>query len=465
MMEKRSLPEPNLNCWKSSFRPESNIGATLDDRIKLTALIGSGACGAVYSAVNLESRERVAVKVLPKLSNPRLYKASDDTLSPPSPTPKRRKKESSEPWPISFEQATRFHVDNPQCRAYREAAIHLSLHEHPYIVSLHEILDSQDLLWLVLDYYPSGDLFHAVTDLGWYTQEEDDRIKLIFNQILDAVEYCHYLNIYHCDLKPENILVSDSGDHVCLADFGLATKHAISRDHGCGSSFYMSPERVEVSLRVGRTGFSTKASDIWALGVILLNLVCGRNPWRKASLQDASYVKFRREADFLPRILPISRELNNVMRRIFYTKPSKCISLEELRALVNACPVLRPSKSKDSTTLSSASSSSSSSSYLFSSMAAKRHPSLFASHCRLAHRVAKNSLQAQGNAGSQPLAKKVAPLTPISSPQINGSVSPSALAVEIALSPGTQYPTEFSSEPVTWSDPPYLNTPPTEFTT
>lgn len=81
-------------------------------------------------------------------------------------------------------------------------------------------------------------------------------------------------------------------------------------------------------------------NDIWSLGVILVNLTCGRNPWKQASFQDSTYRAFARNPAFLKSILPITDELNDVLARIFDPSPEYRITISELRDRILACPQL-----------------------------------------------------------------------------------------------------------------------------
>ncbi|KAH3666579.1 hypothetical protein OGAPHI_003440, partial [Ogataea philodendri] len=93
------------------------------------------------------------------------------------------------------------------------------------------------------------------------------------------------MGVYHCDIKPENILL-DASDNVYLCDFGLATDSKYLAPNVCvGSFYYMAPERILYSsapLETETAVLPTATSDIWSLGIILINLVCMRNPWLKA---------------------------------------------------------------------------------------------------------------------------------------------------------------------------------------
>lgn len=84
--------------------------------------------------------------------------------------------------------------------------------------------------------------------------------------------------------------------------------------------------------------YATAPNDVWSLGVILVNLTCGRNPWKKASPDDSTFRAFLKDPNFLSSILPLAPELTMVLRRIFECDPQKRITLNELRELILACP-------------------------------------------------------------------------------------------------------------------------------
>jgi serine/threonine protein kinase len=170
-------------------------------------ILGTGAYGVVYSALDTKTFRWYAVKALSKTS------ANGRPL----------------------EQKAREYQQ-------REISLHYQASAHPNIVSMLKIVDDPDCTYVILEYCPEGDLFSNITERGRYVSN-DALVRRVFLQILDATEHCHRLGIYHRDLKPENILVSNSGQDVLLADFGLATTDIESDDHGCGSTFYMSPGR------------------------------------------------------------------------------------------------------------------------------------------------------------------------------------------------------------------------------
>ncbi|KAI9268701.1 kinase-like domain-containing protein [Sporodiniella umbellata] len=216
-----------------------------------------------------------------------------------------------------------------------EIGLHARLSGHPNIIELKRVIRHQmDSTHLVMEYSSEGDLFTAITLRDIYSGN-DRLIQSVFLQLLDAVSYCHENGVYHRDLKPENILVFDQGGRVKLADFGLASTSKISHDYRCGSTFYYSPE-CQGDLRKGK-GYATAPNDVWALGVILINLCTGRNPWKDASLKDETFCAYLGNPDFLFQTLPISKELNKIIKRIFCIDPSHRIALSELSILIRQC--------------------------------------------------------------------------------------------------------------------------------
>jgi serine/threonine protein kinase len=194
------LPTPPASPILGSCAPEDRLGYRLGGWLELTGILGVGAYGVVYTALDIFSGRDYAVKALNKLG-----------------------------------------LDSRQRRfQQREIQLHYAASAHPNVVSLIKILDTTDCTYVVMEYCSEGDLFSSITEQCFYVGN-DKLVKDAFLQILDAVAFCHSNGIYHRDLKPENILISNGGHTLKLADFGLATKDQYTTDFGCGSTFYMSP--------------------------------------------------------------------------------------------------------------------------------------------------------------------------------------------------------------------------------
>ncbi|KAL4873455.1 hypothetical protein BDV12DRAFT_160030 [Aspergillus spectabilis] len=278
------------------YAPEDRLGLLLANRLELTSILGVGAYGVVYTAVDIHTDVMYAVKALNKVG--------------------------LDPRQLKFQQ--------------REIKLHHMASQHPNVVSLVRIMDSPDCTYVVIEFCPEGDLFSSITDKSHFIGN-DPLVKRVFLQILDAVHYCHALGIYHRDLKPENILVTDQGLTVKLADFGLATTDYLTSDFGCGSTFYMSPECQQPNPRP-MSYYQSAPNDVWSLGVILVNLTCGRNPWKRASIEDSTFRAYLKDPFFLKSILPLSDELVCILSRIFETDPCKRITIPELRQIIMDCP-------------------------------------------------------------------------------------------------------------------------------
>lgn len=287
------LPTPPPSPLLSGLcAPEDRLGLVLADWLEITGILGVGAYGVVYTAIDIHTSVSYAVKALNKIGL----------------DPRQR----------SFQQ--------------REIQLHHAASHHPNVVSLVKIMDSYDCTFVVLEFCPEGDLFSSITEKGHYLGN-DFMAKNAFLQILNAVDFCHSIGIYHRDLKPENILVSNGT--VKLADFGLATQQPCTDDFGCGSTFYMSPECQAAPS--GPSFYASGPNDVWSLGIILVNLTCGRNPWKRASMDDSTFRAYRNDPRFLSSILPLSPELDFILSRIFEHDPRRRINIPDLRDLILRC--------------------------------------------------------------------------------------------------------------------------------
>ncbi|KAG0053407.1 hypothetical protein BGZ83_001173 [Gryganskiella cystojenkinii] len=150
----------------------------------------------------------------------------------------------------------------------------LSRVRHPNCVSLLELFETEDAVYLVTDLAAGGELFDQLLKKGYYT--EGDAARLV-REILLGVEYLHSLDIVHRDLKPENLLFADKSEtaRLMITDFGLSKVLTNGNDvlmTACGTPGYVAPEVLE---QVGHG----KPVDMWSVGVIAYTLLCGYTPF------------------------------------------------------------------------------------------------------------------------------------------------------------------------------------------
>lgn len=157
-------------------------------------------------------------------------------------------------------------------RFQREAAIGKKLH-HPGIVLT---LDSSDMdqLCIVMEWAEGRILREILAMEGKLPPERATRIAL---GVCGALDYIHRQGVVHRDLKPENIMVSED-DRVKLIDFGIAGSEGMRRltfsklSNAMGTPDYISPEQIKRKHTDGR-------SDVYALGVILYEMLAGKTPF------------------------------------------------------------------------------------------------------------------------------------------------------------------------------------------
>ena len=149
--------------------------------------------------------------------------------------------------------------------------------DHPNIIKLYDVIEDNTSLYLIMEECLGGEFFDRLAEraqkLNMYTEKDAARI---FKQILAAVNYLHAHGVCHRDLKPENILFStiEEESPLKLIDFGLSkvfNSEGSTMKGAVGTTFYMAPEVI--------TGKYNEKCDVWACGVILYLMLCGKPPF------------------------------------------------------------------------------------------------------------------------------------------------------------------------------------------
>uniref|UniRef100_J3MIL3 non-specific serine/threonine protein kinase n=1 Tax=Oryza brachyantha TaxID=4533 RepID=J3MIL3_ORYBR len=198
----------------------------------------------------------------------------------------------------------------------------MKLIRHPNVIRMYEVMASKTKIYIVMELVTGGELFDKIASRG--RLKEDDARKY-FQQLINAVDYCHSRGVYHRDLKPENLLLDASGT-LKVSDFGLSALSQQVREDGllhttCGTPNYVAPEVIN------NKGYDGAKADLWSCGVILFVLMAGYLPFEDSNLMSLYKKIFK--ADFS---CPswFSTSAKKLIKKILDPNPSTRITIADL---------------------------------------------------------------------------------------------------------------------------------------
>ena len=200
----------------------------------------------------------------------------------------------------------------------REVGI-MKMLDHPNIVKLYQVIETETTLYLVMEYASGGEIFDYVVHHG-RMKEKEARAK--FRQIVYAVQYCHQKRIIHRDLKAENLLL-DGQMNIKIADFGFSTEFTVGSklDTFCGSPPYAAPELFQ-----GKK-YDGPEVDVWSLGVVLFTLISGALPFDGVTLPE---LKQKILLGKYPVPFFMSTECENLIKKCLVLDPTSRASLDDI---------------------------------------------------------------------------------------------------------------------------------------
>jgi serine/threonine-protein kinase len=218
-------------------------------KYRIVELVGEGAMGVVYKATDSLLNRTVAIKVM------------NDAIA---------------------------RQDELRARFLREAQAAASL-QHPNVVSIYDLGEVDGHLFIAMEYVPGADLEMIVRD-----KESPLTLQQKLDVVIDVLtglSFAHKRGIVHRDIKPANIRISEDG-RAKIMDFGvahLASSKLTSTGASLGTPSYMAPEQIT-------GGKTTPATDIFAVGAVLYELLTGQLPFDAGSLQNLFFKILTEEA-------------------------------------------------------------------------------------------------------------------------------------------------------------------------
>ena len=289
-----------------------NFSKVLDGFIPIE--LGSGAYGRVYLVSHNETKEEYALKVIEKKKLLNMYGNCDII--------------------------------------YNEVNIHSKL-EHPNIIRLYNIKETDKEINIIMEYAKNGNLYQLISkNKSGFSEKEAFQY---FIQVVNAVYFLHENQIIHRDIKPENLLIGDN-NIIKLCDFGWARNLTLkNRSSFCGTVEYMAPEIIESE----NYDFSV---DIWSLGILLYELLFGHSPFKDKTTHNTIVniklhdLKFDKEIseeckDLINKLLEVNKEkrinMKDILKHDFVKKNENLINFITPHKLFNNRPIFYNEKDND----------------------------------------------------------------------------------------------------------------------
>lgn len=249
----------------------------LNGRYRLLTQQGSGGMAVIYKATDLALGRTVAVKILrPSLT------------------------------------------DDPEfLRRFRQEARNVANLSHPNIVTVHDVGQDGNTHYIVMEYIDGEDLKRLIRAEAPFSL---DRALSIIIKICAGVGYAHRAGLVHADVKPQNVLVTEN-DNVKVTDFGIAQALSATQPREkqrvvWGSPHYFSPEQAQ-----GEP--PTPASDVYAIGIVLFEMLTGKLPFMGTDQQELAMAHIRdtppNASDFNPNV-PV--HLDRILQKILSKEPA-----------------------------------------------------------------------------------------------------------------------------------------------
>ena len=252
----------------------------LDNDYSIKEMIGKGTFSTVRLAIDRESGEKVAIKILKK---EKILNKGDLE------------------------------------RAEREINI-LKKISHINLIKIYKTVEDSEAYYMIMEFCEKGELFNYITK---NIRLDENESAYYFYQLINGLEYLHSLNIAHRDLKPENLLLTKN-NILKIIDFGLSNFSHMNKllTTPCGSPCYASPEVV------GGKKYDGNLIDIWATGIILFVMLCGALPFEGQTNEILFKKILQCKIEFPDYLSDISIDL---LTKILEPNPEKRIPLKEIK--------------------------------------------------------------------------------------------------------------------------------------